>query len=60
MAAEPPTDDRTERLERTIRGLRWLAFWALLLGLGIGFYAGYVVGLDMGRTPIPGAVAPAG
>ena len=38
-----------ERLQQKLRGMRWLAFWALLFGLGIGFYAGFTLGVNTAR-----------
>lgn len=49
VSDESRSDDRQD-LVRKVRGLKMLVFWAFLFGAGIGFYAGFVVGVDTGRT----------
>jgi formate-dependent nitrite reductase membrane component NrfD len=36
----------TETLQQRLRGMRWFAVWALIFGLGIGFYAGFNLGVS--------------
>lgn len=31
---------------------RLFAVWALIFGIGIGFFAGYVVGVDVGKDSV--------
>ncbi|WP_366654365.1 hypothetical protein [Fodinicurvata sp. EGI_FJ10296] len=31
---------------------RLFAVWALIFGIGIGFFAGYVIGVDVGKDSI--------
>jgi formate-dependent nitrite reductase membrane component NrfD len=47
--SEKTRDSPTARLEARIRGMQWLACWALLLGLGVGFYAGFTIGAETAR-----------
>jgi hypothetical protein len=42
--AEPPKRPRDQ--------WRLFAFWALLFGIGIGFFTGYVVGVQVGKDSI--------
>ena len=35
-----------QQLQQRLRGMRWFAVWALIFGLGIGFYAGFTLGVD--------------
>ncbi|MFE0756719.1 hypothetical protein ACFW16_22330 [Inquilinus sp. NPDC058860] len=41
--------DEAEALRQRLRGMRWFAVWALIFGLGIGFYAGFTLGVDTAR-----------
>lgn len=49
MIEESRRDDRVD-LRRKIRGLQWLVFWAFLFGAGIGLYAGFTLGVGVGKT----------
>jgi formate-dependent nitrite reductase membrane component NrfD len=41
-----PMTTETETLQQRLRGMRWFAVWALIFGLGIGFYAGFNLGVS--------------
>ncbi len=42
--------DDAAHLAKRLRTTQFLAIWALIFGLGIGFYAGFQLGVDTTNT----------
>lgn len=44
-----PPPSEADRLRDRLRSTRWMAVMALALGLGVGFYAGFSLGVQTAR-----------